>query len=391
MDMLQDDELLASFVEDSLEHLDTIESELMDLEEAGEAFDDELVNSIFRTAHSIKGSSRFLGLDKIGELSHKLENALSLVRDRELSPDHAVCEALLSNFDVLTRMVRDSTNSNEVDISAHVAELTALMGAQAQEESETIAPVSAPGIQVVFEVDELTMRQAAGGGHFLYVAEYDLIHDVHHNGLTPLGLINELEKSGLIVDSKLDITAVGTLEGGISPRIPFYVLYASILDNDLITAVMRLPRERVAPLAQEQYAAVAGPVAGMDAVESETTQDTTPAPEFVELEAHDIGTMRLSPRGGTAHIHLGPTATDDQTPDVRFLVSHAVKAAAPVHLDGTELVAVDAAMLQTLISARLECQRHGLWCTLDMNDAGRTHARRLGLHDFLPTCEETCP
>ena len=49
-------------------------------EAGGAAIDLELVNTVFRSIHSIKGASGFLGFTAIGELSHSMENVLNLMR-----------------------------------------------------------------------------------------------------------------------------------------------------------------------------------------------------------------------------------------------------------------------------------------------------------------------
>ena len=66
-----DDELLKEFINESREHLTTIEADLLAIEEAGSEIDVELVNKVFRAAHSIKGASSFFGLTKVKDLAHK--------------------------------------------------------------------------------------------------------------------------------------------------------------------------------------------------------------------------------------------------------------------------------------------------------------------------------
>ena len=55
--MQQDDSLLNEFLQESRDHLASIETDLLILEETGANADEELVNKVFRAAHSIKGSS----------------------------------------------------------------------------------------------------------------------------------------------------------------------------------------------------------------------------------------------------------------------------------------------------------------------------------------------
>ena len=84
---LDDQELLAEFRQESLEHLADVEGQLLAIELGGANIDVDLVNTVFRAIHSIKGASGFLGLTTISELSHHLENVLNLMRNRELTPN----------------------------------------------------------------------------------------------------------------------------------------------------------------------------------------------------------------------------------------------------------------------------------------------------------------
>ena len=73
---IEDDEILQGFIEESLEHLADIETDLLAIEKAGANIDENLVNKVFRAAHSIKGGAGFMGLTVIQELSHAMENIL---------------------------------------------------------------------------------------------------------------------------------------------------------------------------------------------------------------------------------------------------------------------------------------------------------------------------
>ena len=94
--MMMDDETLQMYVEEAAEHLGDIENDLLAIEQAGADIDVELVNKVFRAAHSIKGGAGFLGLTRIKDLGHKIENVLDMVRNRELVPDPEVEFGLLS-------------------------------------------------------------------------------------------------------------------------------------------------------------------------------------------------------------------------------------------------------------------------------------------------------
>lgn len=100
-----------------------IENQFLTIEAAGANIDIDLVNEVFRAVHSIKGASGFLGFSTLGALAHSLENVLNLIRNGELVPDTAIVDVLLRAADTLRGMVEDIHNSNDVDVSEHVAEL----------------------------------------------------------------------------------------------------------------------------------------------------------------------------------------------------------------------------------------------------------------------------
>ncbi len=123
---IEDDEILQGFIEESLEHLADIENDLLAIEEAGADIDDELVNKVFRAAHSIKGGAGFMGLTVIQELAHAAENVLGMIRSRQLIPNPDIINVLLLASDELQQLIENVEESNEVDISEHLSALNAI-------------------------------------------------------------------------------------------------------------------------------------------------------------------------------------------------------------------------------------------------------------------------
>ena len=68
--MIEDDDTLQMYIEESYEHLEDIESDLLTIEQAGSDFDIDLVNKVFRAAHSIKGGAGLMGLANIKRNNH---------------------------------------------------------------------------------------------------------------------------------------------------------------------------------------------------------------------------------------------------------------------------------------------------------------------------------
>ncbi len=120
---IEDDEILQGFIEESLEHLADIENDLLAIEEDGADIDEDLVNKVFRAAHSIKGGAGFMGLTVIQDLSHVMENVLGLIRSGKLTPTPEIINVLLQASDKLNTMIEDVNNSNEYDIEEHLVPL----------------------------------------------------------------------------------------------------------------------------------------------------------------------------------------------------------------------------------------------------------------------------
>jgi len=139
---IEDDEILQGFIEESLEHLADIETDLLAIEKAGANIDENLVNKVFRAAHSIKGGAGFMGLTVIQELSHAMENILGMIRSRKLVPNPEIVNVLLQGSDKLEFMINNIQTSNEEDITEHLIPLNAI----AEGNSVQAAPPPTPSM-----------------------------------------------------------------------------------------------------------------------------------------------------------------------------------------------------------------------------------------------------
>ena len=251
--MMMDDETLQMYVEEATEHLGDIENDLLAIEQAGADIDVELVNKVFRAAHSIKGGAGFLGLNKIKDLGHKIENILDMVRNRELVPEPEVVNIVLLAFDKLRDLITNVAESNDAYIDDHVAALTAAASANLQGDEKASVDrkveVQDRKGRTVFEVPEFDLLQNRKGGKNLYLLEFDLIHDVQRKNKTVFDVLKGMDATGVILDLKVDFEAVGTLEDDdFSNRIPFFVLFGSIIEDDIMPALLDLAGEFVTTL-----------------------------------------------------------------------------------------------------------------------------------------------
>src|SRR5882724_12563987 len=109
-----------AFFEESFEALDSMETALLKLDIG--APDKELVNTIFRVAHSIKGGSATFGFAEIASFTHTLETLLDLLRAGKMQVNASVTDLLLKSVDVMREMIRAVQHKVPVD-AQRVADL----------------------------------------------------------------------------------------------------------------------------------------------------------------------------------------------------------------------------------------------------------------------------
>ena len=118
-------EILMDFVSEAEENLDSIEVNLIDLEQ--DPSNKDIINDIFRPFHTIKGVSGFLSLTKINKLAHTTENLLDSARSGEFLINNRATDAILASVDTLKELisrVKKSTSTgfkepdNDIDIDS---------------------------------------------------------------------------------------------------------------------------------------------------------------------------------------------------------------------------------------------------------------------------------
>nr|MDA3787539.1 chemotaxis protein CheA [Desulfobacula sp.] len=98
-----DMEILIDFVSEAMENLDTIEVNLIDLEQ--DPANKDIINDIFRPFHTIKGVSGFLALTKINKLAHTTENLLDSARSGDFLINDIATDAILASVDTLKTLL----------------------------------------------------------------------------------------------------------------------------------------------------------------------------------------------------------------------------------------------------------------------------------------------
>ncbi|MBF0209606.1 MAG: chemotaxis protein CheW [Desulfamplus sp.] len=305
--MIEDDEILQMYIEESLEHLSDIESDLLTIEGDGENIDIDIVNNVFRAAHSIKGGAGFMGLTTIKGLAHSLENVLDLIRNRELVPTPNRISVLLKGFDKLENLMNDIQASNDEDVSEYIEALANITTSsengdeeqleieiketeiiesedittddESQSNNSFFLNITLADGRVFPAVSQYSVDQAKEDGRFIYLVEYDLIKDIHNKNKNPTEIFDSLEKTGAIIDSRIDFDSVGTLEGNqLFSTIPFQMLFTSILEPDMTTTLFDLEEEYIHVISDDMLSISneTDEVAGMKAMPQKIVVATKP-------------------------------------------------------------------------------------------------------------------
>src|SRR3954447_20716314 len=124
------DDIVEEFLVESHENLDQLDTDLVALEQ--EPNSRERLSSIFRTIHTIKGTSGFLAFNRLEEVTHVGENMLSRLRDGELELTPGRTSVLLQMVDTVRALltsIEATGGEGSVEVSGVVAAISSAMDA----------------------------------------------------------------------------------------------------------------------------------------------------------------------------------------------------------------------------------------------------------------------
>ncbi len=184
------DEINQIFFEESFEGLDVMESGLLNLDE-GEA-DSEVINDIFRAAHSIKGGAGTFGFMEVSEFTHVVETLLDEMRagDREVCQEDV--QLILKSVDYLRDTLTRLQNKEEIDQEAGDELRTAISTVLDASESE-----SSNSSKDNNKTNEVEIKEDE---KIEYKNKWEIIFEPHQqmlqSGNDPLRIFRELEEIG---------------------------------------------------------------------------------------------------------------------------------------------------------------------------------------------------
>ena len=141
----QQQRILGYFLEEAREHLNTIEQGLLNLQRTLE--DSEMINEVFRAAHSIKGGAAMLGLSSIQHTSHRLEDCFKILKEHPIRVDQRLESLLLDICDTLKALIDNLGNPFGLS----------------EEKAQALMSKTEPVMQWLNEHIEVLLKQGNGG------------------------------------------------------------------------------------------------------------------------------------------------------------------------------------------------------------------------------------
>ena len=139
-------EIVNDFIQEALELLESLNENFIELEKQPD--NKEILNTIFRAAHTVKGSAGFLGFQNIVELAHSAENILNKLRQGEIILTSEMTDYLLKTMDILKSMIiKVSENGSEGEAPEGNAELIGKLNALSEGLSSSIPAAVQPEVK----------------------------------------------------------------------------------------------------------------------------------------------------------------------------------------------------------------------------------------------------
>ena len=187
------------FIQEAESLLELLDEDIIRLEQ--EADDADLLQEIFRAAHTLKGSSGMLGFAEMAGLTHAMEDVLDRVRKRTLPVTPELIDALLMSLDGL-KVLRDTLVAGQ-DATLDIAPMVDALHAIAQGETASKVATVAPGLASVVADPSVAARvqSALAAGQTLYRVTVRLDPQSDWAAVRSFQVLNDLSVRGEVIAS----------------------------------------------------------------------------------------------------------------------------------------------------------------------------------------------
>lgn len=245
--MFDSDEFISIFLSEANEIVEGLENDLVLLED--NKSDEDLLNKIFRSAHTLKSSAGTVGFTTMSELNHVAENLLEKVRSGKLDVTPKMITVLLEFLDTVKLMLQNIIDGKgEADGVDNIESLKAKIKAIADgnEDIETVAsPQPKKEIPKAEEPkEEVKEVKAEGteksGGSNVFHVDMSFKATIFDNGIDPLMFLNDLKAIGTIKNLKIDYSNVPTISALEDPYTCYTQFALDLETNSTIEQVQNI-------------------------------------------------------------------------------------------------------------------------------------------------------
>ncbi|UCZ51706.1 chemotaxis protein CheA [Bacillus shivajii] len=200
---MERNQYLDMFIDESNDHLQAINDNLMNLEQ--NPSNTEIVNEIFRSAHTLKGMAATMEFEDLASLTHQMENVLDGIRNGMIHTTSEIMDVVFESVDYLEEMIEDISSGGEgkKDVTAVVEKLERIEKGEAVQE---VAATASPNIEATSGVDpqfddfELTvLSQSKEQGFLSYNLSISLRDDCILKAARVFMVFEVLEQIGEVI------------------------------------------------------------------------------------------------------------------------------------------------------------------------------------------------
>ena len=204
---------LPAFISEAQEQTEQLEQLLLQLEDTPD--DRDLLDALFRCAHTVKGSAGIFGLDAVVSFTHHVESLLDRVREGRVALTPALSTLLLRCNDEIRALIEAATSADAegpadeipADRAALIASLQVAYGDEAPAEVGVSAAAAGPGAD-----DTAAPPAAAATARRRWLVAVRFGADTFRNGMDPLAILNYVRTLGEISALGCDTAAVPVLD-----------------------------------------------------------------------------------------------------------------------------------------------------------------------------------
>lgn len=281
-------EALREFISETEEIVEAINLDLVTLAdglESGEQ-DPDLVNAIFRGAHSIKGLAGMFGFDDLSQLAHRMESLLDQMRLGKVPFNQGAVDVLFHSVETLTRLINGKSEDEHFTFDLTPC-FNRIEQASSGGEAVTASPFSALQIDpeilsVLTEYEEHRLLENIKKNRKIHLVKVDF--DLSSFDQELAELTQQLKQHGEVVSTLPCV-------GDIGERIGFQVLYGSELEQGDIRALLGRDAVELKTFGQKQSAVISSRIQP-EAPRPQADPEVPGVEDVKSAELSDGGTLR---------------------------------------------------------------------------------------------------